>query len=301
MRPHLVLATAIAIAAALGGAGPASAQTPSPNPMPDGSYDMYAGAGLRSAPNYEGAGERRTRPTPALQVEWSNGLFVSGMIAGWHLSDRPGLEFGPLLALHPARSEQGSGVLDTPAYSASAGQGLVAAAPPADGGKGAASDPAAATGPWFKVRRIGPRAEGGLFFNHYLTRHLRLNNTLLYGAGEHRNGLRWTIELQRTAFEVAPHHTLALGAGVTVVNGAYNISYFGLRDEDVPKAPGAAYTPSGGVKDVHASLRWNWALSPSWLLASGVQASRLSGAAKASPLAERAGDITLSTALAHRF
>lgn len=297
MRTYLVLA----IAGAFSGAGdPASAQTPSPNPMPDGSYDMYAGAGLRSAPNYEGAGERRTRPTPALQVEWGNGLFVSGMNAGWHLFNRPGLEFGPLLALHPARSEQGSGVLDTPAYSASAGQGLVAAAPPADGGKGAASDPAAATGPWFQVRRIGPRAEGGLFFNHYLTRHLRLNNTLLYGAGERRNGLRWTIDLQRTAFEVAPHHTLTLGAGVTVVNAAYNISYFGLRDEDVPKASGA-YAPSAGVKDVHASLRWNWALSPSWLLASGVQASRLSGAAKASPLAERAGDVTLSTALAHRF
>lgn len=276
--------------------------------MPDGSYDMYAGLGIRSAPNYEGSTERGFRLTPVLQIGWSNGVFISGMSAGMHLSSRPGLEFGPLLSVHAARSRDGASVFDTPADANGADTGITILPPESITVATASSTSltsvdAAASGTWYQVRRIGPRLEGGAFFNYYLTRQLRLTNNLLYGAGDERNGLRWTLDLQRTAFEVAPHHKLSLGVGLTLANRAYNTSYFGLRDNEIVTLPGPSqpYRPGGGVKDVHASLRWNWALSPSLLLTTGVHATRLTGDAKASPLAERAGNVTISTALAYRF
>ncbi len=68
---------------------------------------MYVGLGVASAPVYAGAGERRASPMPVLQVQWSNGVFISGTRIGVHLSGRPGLEFGPLFNLHSQRTESG--------------------------------------------------------------------------------------------------------------------------------------------------------------------------------------------------
>ena len=88
--------------------GAASAQTPARNPMPDGSRDLYLGLGAVSAPRYEGAHARRIAALPVLQFEWSNGIFISGMSAGVHLSSAAPVEYGPLLVLQPRRSESGN-------------------------------------------------------------------------------------------------------------------------------------------------------------------------------------------------
>lgn len=296
--------------AACCGAVSAWAQAPAPGLMPDGSYDMYAGLGVRSAPNYEGGDERTVRAMPVLQVGWSNGMFISGMSAGWHLSATPGIEYGPLLSLHAARSKHGASLLDT-AVSITGGDQMGITLPP-----GMTS----AAGSQFKVsyrlRHIGARAEGGFFFNYYLAERLRLTNSVLFGASAERNGLRWTADLQRGAIELAPHHTLSLTAGVTLGNRAYNTGYFGLRTDDVlqvtPLAAGMggkpqqaaskwAYAAAGGVKDLHLGARWNWALSPAWLLTTNVQITQLRGGAKASPLTEQATGVSVSTALAYRF
>jgi MipA family protein len=308
MRTSLTLLLA---GAACCGAVSAWAQAPEPGLMPDGSYDMYAGLGVRSAPNYEGGGERKVRAMPVLQVGWGNGAFISGMSAGWHLSSTPGLEFGPLLSVHPGRSKNGSPLLDSAVSISDAGTHGLVTLPP---------DMASAAGSRFnlsyRVRDIGARAEAGLFFNYYLASRLRLTNSVLYGAGGDRNGLRWTLDLQRGAIELAPHHALSLTAGATVGNRAYNTGYFGLRTDDVlaatpvaamfdgkpPAAPQVwAYAPSGGIKDIHAGARWNWALSPAWMLTTNVQVTQLRGGAKNSPLTERATGVSVSTALAYRF
>ncbi len=67
------------VLALAGACGIAQAQTPATNPMPDGSRDMYVGLGAQYAPRYEGARDRRATALPMLQVQWSNGVFVSGM------------------------------------------------------------------------------------------------------------------------------------------------------------------------------------------------------------------------------
>lgn len=266
----------------------ASAQTPTTNPMPDGSRDMYAGLGVVSAPRYEGADSNKTRALPVLQVQWSNGIFVSGMSAGMHLSDSPTVEFGPLLALHPRRNESGTG----------GGIGQLEGASsllPTSVRTFGSENPLAG------MDEIGLRLEGGGFFNYYLSPQWRLTSSVLAGAGTDRNGVRGELGIQRLAMQVAPHHTVSVSAALGFANRAYQQSYFGVTAIQAAVSGNPAYRPEGGLKDVRIGARWNWALSPSWMLSSSVQAARLTGDARRSPLVERPNNLTVSTAFAYRF
>jgi outer membrane protein len=265
--------------------GSACAQAPAANPMPDGSRDLYIGLGAVSAPRYEGSGERKTSVLPVLQLEWSSGVFVAGLSAGMHLSQRPDLEYGPLLAIDPGRDAagtrggaggvDGSGVL-TP--------GLAAGRNRLEG-----------------MDRIGARLQAGAFFNAYLQADLRLTNTVLAGAGEGRDGLAWRIGLQQLATGVASQHRVSLSGGATIVNRAWNTGFFGVTKAEAARSGNPAFAPAGGVKDVYANLRWNWALSPGAMLVTNLQATHLLGDAKKSPLTERPTNVTVSAALAYRF
>jgi len=274
---------ALALAAA---SGVASAQTPATNPMPDGSHDMYAGLGAVSRARYEGAANTKTSVLPVLQVQWSNGIFISGMSAGMHLSTDPTLEFGPLVSVHASRDESGSG-------------GII------DGVGVATMMPLAA-----RMRRDNPlagmpdvdaRLEGGAFLNYYLNPAWRLTSSVLIGSGSERDGARMTLGVQRLAVAIAPQHTMSFHAGLTLVNRDYNQSYFGVNENDAWSSDNPVYRPGGGLKDVHVGARWNWALGPSWMLTTNVQATRLTGSVRHSPLVERPTNVTVSTAFAYRF
>jgi outer membrane scaffolding protein for murein synthesis (MipA/OmpV family) len=88
---------------------------------------------------------------------------------------------------------------------------------------------------------------------------------------------------------------------VGVVNRRYNASYFGVTDIEAARSLFPAYQPGGGLQDVHLGARWNWVLTPSWMLTSSVQAKRLLGSASRSPLTERPTNLMVSTAIAYRF
>lgn len=282
------------LALALGAAcGAASAQTPAVNRMPDGSRDLYLGLGALSAPRYEGAGARRVAALPVLQLEASNGIFLSGMSAGMHLSSAPSLEYGPLVALQPRRSESGNATGVGGVDSASP-PGLVGTSPP-----GLRAAPVASGLAGMDV--IGARLQLGGFFNLYLNPHLRLTNNLLYGSGNEKKGATWSVGLQQVAAEPALHHSVSLSAGLTLANRDYQQAFFGVAPAEAARSGYRAYAPSGGLKDVHLGVRWNWALAPSWIVTSGLQAARLMGSAKDSPLVERPANLTVSTALAYRF
>jgi len=265
----------------------ASAQTPTTNPMPDGSRDMYAGLGVVSAPRYDGADSRKTSALPVLQVQWSNGIFVSGMSAGMHLSNSPTVEYGPLLAIHPRRTESGFG-------------GRVG------GVEGNSLAPSSirtydSRNPLAGMEEVKARPEVGAFFNYYLAPEWRLTSSVLAGAGNDRNGVRGEFGIQRLALQVASHHTVSVTAAVTFVNHAYQQSYFGVTPAQAMASGNRVYHPDGGLKDVRIGARWNWALSPSWMLTSSLQAARLAGDAKDSPLVQRSTNLTVSTAFAYRF
>ena len=283
---------ALALAAAC---GTASAQTPAVNRMPDGSRDLYIGLGAQSAPRYEGASERRVSALPVLQLEWSNGIFISGMSAGIHLSSEPSVEFGPLLQLQPPRDESGN-VSGIGGIEGSSPNNLVVAQPPM-----VAARVTPRRSRLDGLDTIGARPELGGFLNVYLSPRLRLTNSLLYGSGNARKGATWSVGLQRIAGAPSTHHSVSFTAGLTVANREYNQAFFGVTPVEAGRSGYAAYQASAGLKDVHLGARWNWALAPAWIVTSGLQATRLVGSAKDSPLVERPTNLTVSTALAYRF
>jgi outer membrane scaffolding protein for murein synthesis (MipA/OmpV family) len=257
--------------------------------MPDGSRDMYVGLGVVSAPRYEGAQERKARALPVVQVQWSNGLFVSGMSAGMHLAASPSLEFGPLLALQPRRSRSGTeggadGVAD-----------LVSIVPSTRAELEGRRDRLA------RMDTIGARLQYGAFLNYYLTPQWRATGSLLWGAGNARDGGKLELGIQRIAVALAPHRRLSLTAAVALANRGYHQGFFGVSEQEAMRSVNLAYHPGGGPVDASIAARWHWALTPSWLLTSSVKATQLLGGAKDSPLVERPTNLTVSTAIAYRF
>lgn len=296
MRQYLFLALA-------GACSTVAAQTPATNPMPDGSRDMYIGLGVQSVPRYDGAHDNRTLPLPVLQVQWSNGIFVSGTSLGWHLSQSPSMEFGPLLTMSPRRDEDGVSMgFGSVGEGSGSRVGITSIRPggivPEKPDEGGVKD----SNRLRTMDVIKRRALVGGFFNYYLTPKLRLTNSLTYGTGKDRNGARLHSALQYMMEDLVPHHSFVLSAGVSVVNRAYNETWFGISREEAERAGTKGnYQPGAGVQDVRAGVRWNWALSPSWMLTTGATVNRLAGDAKNSPLVERATNYSVSTALAYRF
>jgi len=279
----------LVLSAGLLASGTALAQTPTLNLMPDGSRDMYVGLGVQSAPRYEGTGSRRVSALPVLQVQWSNGIFVSGMSAGMHLSSSPTVEYGPLLAIQPGRDESGAGLGPD-------GVGSSTVAPLAP-----VQRTIIVNGRLAGMDEIGARLQAGAFYNTYLNPQWRLTSSLLFGAGREHDGARLDLGVQRLAFATGERHRVSLSAGVGFVNRQYNESYFGVTMAEASRSRFRAYAPGGGLQDVHVGARWNWTLSPSWMLTSNLQAKRLLGDAGKSPLTERSTNLTVSTAIAYRF
>lgn len=283
------------LALALAGAcSAAAAQTPANNPMPDGSRDMYVGLGIVTAPVYEGSGQSRVRALPVFQAAFSNGLFISGLSAGLHMSNQPSVEFGPLLAIQPRRSESGlSG--DVGMVVNGADLGLA----PGDFNtlKSQAGDRNRLRG--MEVQRA--RLLAGGFFNYYLTPQVRLTNSVLVGSGNDGEGALWRVGVQHASPHLAPNHFVSVGVGMTLANRKHNQAYFGVTGVESLRGVNPEYAASGGLKDVHLNARWNWSFSPSWLMTTGIQATHLRGSAADSPLTERSTNLTVSTALAYRF
>ena len=269
------------------------AQTPATNPMPDGSRDMYVGLGVQSAPRWDGTGSRKVSALPVLQVQWSNGLFISGMSAGMHLTDSPTFEYGPLVAVQPGRDDSGTG--QTVDGASTWGTTLIGPVPdPID------KRSMAATG-LHGMNRIGARLQGGAFANYYLTPQWRLTSSVLYGAGNDHDGARLELGVQRLAFELGSQHRVSLSAGVSIVNRNTNQTYFGVSREEASRSRFSYYEAGGGLQEAHIGVRWNWTLSPSWILTSNLQAKGLLGNVAKSPLVERSTNLTVSTAFAYRF
>lgn len=269
-----------------------AAQTPSRNLMPDGSHDMYLGIGAIHRPYYEGARRQRLEPWPTIQMQVSNGLFVSGLSAGWHALTHPVWEAGPLLHIEPGRNHSGTGL------ALNIGDGGINnnTVGPSPGNPGNAGN---AGNRLLGLNDVPTRLLGGGFVNLALSQNWRVSQTVLYGAGQDRRGLRATSDVQYR-FSFGPHH-LALGAGLLWGNASYNQTWFGVEPVEARRSALLPYQADSGIKDVHGELRWNLALSPHSLLTSSAKLTRLRGSAAASPLVERKTGTTLTVALAYRF
>jgi len=79
---------------------PALAQSDDASLMPEGSSEMRAGAILLNGPSAVGSKERSTVLLPQFGAEWSNGVFLDGLVLGKQMSSSPRFKYGPLLALN---------------------------------------------------------------------------------------------------------------------------------------------------------------------------------------------------------
>lgn len=282
-----------------GACSAANAQTPAANPMPDGSRDMYVGLGVLSAAESQGAKKRSVSLLPLIQMEWSSGIFVSGMSAGMHLSGQPALEYGPLLSIEAGRGQDGTAPGIGGVYSTSPGNTLAPGI--VTGATDSRAVPLPGENRLVGMHKVPTRLTAGGFVNYYLTPELRLTNSVLYGSGRERKGLIWNVGLQHIAADIAPNHRLSLSAGMTFVNRSYNESYFGVSDAEYFNSGNASHYAKGGVRDTYIGARWNWLLTPGWMVTSSARLSRLQDDSRKSPLVQRPTDISVSTGLVYRF
>lgn len=269
---------------------PCMAQNPSRNLMPDGSFDSYVGLGVISRPVYEGSGNNKRAVLPLLQMEWSNGIYIAGMSVGWHLSDNPTYEYGPLLQLEPGRTPAGlANSIDTPAYQTASVIG-----PDLKLGS-------RATNRLNGMTDINRRLLAGGFFNYRLNDQWRLTNAVVYGAGNDKRGMRLTSDINYRPSMLPRHHSLSFNLGVNYVNNAYANDYFGVSEIEAGRSINDEFHARAGIKDMHLEVNWNYSLSSSWLITSKLRASQLLGNVKESPLVEKKNGLSVSTALAYRF
>jgi len=191
--------------------------------MPDGSRDMYAGIGLATS-NAEAAGENRPVVLrPLLQVEWSNGIFVSSSgVAGLDLSHSGGVEYGPLLMFSNSRD-------------------------PRDNRRLRGSHP------------ISGSLDAGAFLNYYLGDDARLRTSLVYDTSAH--GLRGEAGVQKSWSGLVPHHTFSLSASVTlasdpVMRERYEVSRAAGGARDYRPDGGVAAVAAGANWNWALSSKW---------------------------------------------
>jgi len=88
--------------------GPALAQS-DVSLLPEGSSEMQVGAVLVSGPRAPGSAGRSTVLLPQFSAEWSNGVFLDGLLLGKQMSSDPRLQYGPLLAFNLAAQHGDNG------------------------------------------------------------------------------------------------------------------------------------------------------------------------------------------------
>ena len=265
------------LAALLTACGTCIAQTPAAHTLPDGSTDMYFGAGVIEGPDYEGSSQNSTRWALTFQAQFSNGIFISNSKLGMHLSDNPAIEYGPLLVIENNRPKD---------------------APPRTDGLGG-------TYPWPGV---------GGFFNYNLPFGLQLASDLLLSTGRYHGDTVFDLDA-RLHSKIANHHTLSYWTGLTWTNAsaeqtAYGININQPENLEVTGAgsiaansptPPTTYTSRSGIQDVHAGINWNWDLSSDWLISTRLYGTHLLLNTTDNLYIEKRNNVTISTALAYRF
>ena len=243
---------------------PCFAQTSYSTTMPDGSRDGYVGLALVSTPVVNGnSSSRETLLVPLLQVQWSNGVFVSGITTvGMQLSGTPGVEYGPVMYRQQWR---GPG-----SYQNVAGSEDVKDS--------------------FNV---------GGFFNYSLGQKTRFISGLVTTTDA--PGLLLDVGIQKTLPSFAAHHTVVLSAGARFADGAYAQHYYGISANNTTSDTVKNYAPTGGLVNLSAELKWNWALSASWRISTIASVIQYAPMAADSPLNSERSVVSIGSGLAYRF
>lgn len=99
---------------------------------------------------------------------------------------------------------------------------------------------------------------------------------------------------------LSPTTSVSAGAGVSLGDGRYMQTYFGITDAQSSTSGLPAHAPQAGPKSVGASVGFMTALTPRWIAFANASSTRLLGGAASSPLTHRANAAAISFGLAYR-
>jgi outer membrane scaffolding protein for murein synthesis (MipA/OmpV family) len=151
-----------------------------------------------------------------------------------------------------------------------------------------------------EIKGISPKPVLGTFANYSLTHEWMLSSALRYGSGD--NGQGATIDFGTNYnLELSPRLHLGTGVGATFANADYMQSYFGVNAEQSQSAVYAQYSPSAGLKDLRVNLTLHFEVSKEVAVTTGLTATRLSEAAKNSPIVNPSDAVSGMMALTYAF
>ncbi|EMH7817686.1 MipA/OmpV family protein [Pseudomonas aeruginosa] len=238
--------------------------------LPEGEQRIHGliGLGVASIPDSPGSDEQRTIPLPVLNLQFADTPFYVGnpygaspLQAGVAWPSEGNFRFGAALSTQ-------------------------------------ATDPRAADS---RQRAAGvediERGSAASVFVQW--RHERFAATLTgtQALGDSEQGQTATLRLERT-MTPNPRLRITFGPSATWADGENMRTYFGI-----PQGSGelARYEPSGGLQEIAAQVGLAYAVSPDWILGTGLRVARLQSEAKESPLVEDETQYTVSAFLARRF
>ena len=222
------------------------------------------GTAVLSVPRYFGADSNRILVLPAITARSQEGWFITGRgDAGWNFSKDDQLEYGAMISPQLPRNES--------------------------------ADPA--------LRGMGDiklHAELGGFVNYSPVRALRLQAAVRAGSGNDQKGVILSLAAG-TAYPVAESMLLAGSVGLAFANQAYAQSFFGVNSAQSASSGYAVYQPRAGLADVNAGVALLGQFSPQWTYAVGVNAARLLGDFKNSPLTKNATQVAFFSGVSYKF
>ena len=205
--------------------------------------------GVASMPVYAGASERRVLVGAIASYQWANGLSIGIAGLNWRLSNNPQWEYGLGLGQDAGRKEGDSAHLS---------------------GLGDVKNQVTLTA----------------FANARIAQNLSLNSRLELGSGNTREGAVLKIGAAYTV-PLGDSMGLSLSVAASFANAGYMGNYFGVTAAQSTSSGYAAYTASGGLRDVGVGAELNYKIAPKWVLTLGLSGTALVGAAKDSPVVRK--------------
>jgi len=140
---------------------------------------------------------------------------------------------------------------------------------------------------------------GRLFASYVLNPDWQLSGSMSQDLLNHGGGLEAGLDLGWRLRQTQSTEWTA-GVGFSAADGQHMRSYFGVTPQGAVTSGLREFVPSAGLRDVHAGIGFNHALSPRWVVFGSAGVSRLIGPAAESPLTQRATGGQVGLGLAYR-
>ena len=231
--------------------------------MPEGTYDLVFGVALERTWFSGRNGGPRTVLAPALEVQWSNGVFAEvgtrDAVVGVYLSDDPGLAYGVQMSVN-GRDQR----TDTPG------------------------------------ERGGVAVQAGAFLHWRAAHNMGVGGQLMAGGGFDGGGLLAHVQARYYIY-LAARQGVALSAGLFAADRSWQQGYFGVTPAQAASGGNPVYRAPAGLVSVYGDLEWHWQWANKYTQSTGVRYTRLASGPAASPLIGGRDRISLRTSVTYHF